>query len=109
MKHRVPALVIALGVLQVTASAPSFPAERWTPGAPFVLGGTVVTPEVVLQHGYVVIENGRIADVSDRRPDLPGVAIIDTDGILYPGLVDLHNHVPWNVLPRWHPPTLYSN
>jgi hypothetical protein len=28
---------------------------------------------------------------------------------MFPGLIDLHNHLTWNVLPNWQPPRLYSN
>jgi 5-methylthioadenosine/S-adenosylhomocysteine deaminase len=81
----------------------------WTPGGPVILRGTLVTPQAILRHGYIAIENGRISAISDRRIDREGVPVIDTEGAIYPGLVDLHNHVPWNVLPRWTPPRLYSN
>ena len=74
-----------------------------------VLRGTVITPGGVLKHGYVGIVNGRIVAVSDRQPDLPGAIVIDTEGIITPGFVDVHNHVFWNVLPRWHPSRTFSN
>ena len=81
------------------------------PAAPsgYILRGAVLTPEGVVKRGYVGIVGGRIVTVGAKQPDIPGGLLINTDGIVLPGFVDLHNHVPWNVLPRWHPPHLYSN
>jgi hypothetical protein len=84
-------------------------AEPGAASTPIVLRGTVVTSDGVLRQGYVGIVGGRIQSVSSRQPDLPGADVIRTDGIVIPGFVDLHNHVPWNVLPRWHPPRRYAN
>jgi 5-methylthioadenosine/S-adenosylhomocysteine deaminase len=75
----------------------------------YILRGTILTPSGALKHGYVGIVGGRIAAVSTKQPDIPGAVVLGTDGIVLPGFVDLHNHVSWNVLPRWHPPRLYAN
>jgi cytosine/adenosine deaminase-related metal-dependent hydrolase len=34
---------------------------------------------------------------------------MNTGGIIYPGLIDLHNHLSYDVFPRWHPAHLYSD
>lgn len=55
-----------------------------------VLRGRVVTPDVVLGDGVVVVDGDRISDVcavSDWAGE-PGAAL----GTLLPGLVDLHDH-----------------
>src|SRR5215510_12188026 len=80
-----------------------------TAGISIVLRGTVLTPDGVIPRGYVGIANGRIASVSAVRPDAPDAAWVNTDGIILPGFVDLHNHVPWNVLPRWRPSGLFTD
>jgi predicted amidohydrolase YtcJ len=49
----------------------------------------------------VLIEGETIKAVRQEVKLAPGVRIIDTHGNIYPGLIDLHNHVTWNVLPRW--------
>jgi 5-methylthioadenosine/S-adenosylhomocysteine deaminase len=87
----------------VSADAPA------TGSRPIVLRGTVITPDGVLKHGYVAVVDGRIASVSAKQPDIPEAISINTEGIILPGFVDVHNHVPWNVLPRWSPPHLYAN
>jgi 5-methylthioadenosine/S-adenosylhomocysteine deaminase len=74
-----------------------------------VLRGTVIVPDGVLKHGYVAILNGRIVSVSEKQPDIPGALTVNTEGIIAPGFVDVHNHVRWNVLPRWTPPRVYAN
>jgi 5-methylthioadenosine/S-adenosylhomocysteine deaminase len=74
-----------------------------------VLRGTIITPTGIVKHGYVGIVNGRIVSVSDKRPDIEGATTFDTEGIILPGFVDVHNHLPWNALPPWTPPRLYSN
>ena len=83
--------------------------EKPAVGGPLVLRGTVVTPNGVVKHGYLGIVGGRIATVSDKQPDIPGAVVVNTDGIVLPGFVDVHNHVPWNVLPRWHPGQTFAN
>jgi len=78
-------------------------------GTPIVLRGTIVTPEGIIKHGYVAITNGRISSVSDKQPEIPGAIDINTHGIILPGLVDVHNHLAYNVLPRWNPGRLFTN
>jgi hypothetical protein len=29
---------------------------------------------------------------------------VETKGCIYPGLIDLHSHVVYNILPLWSPP-----
>jgi cytosine/adenosine deaminase-related metal-dependent hydrolase len=111
------ALAVVLGAAACDAGPDSEPTEP-VPTAPliseadvssYILRGTVLAPDGALKRGYVGIVGGRIAAVGAKQPDIPGALLINTDGIVLPGFVDLHNHVPWNVLPRWHPPHLYSN
>lgn len=90
-------------------SASASASGRLANGIPVVLRGTIVIPGGVITHGYVGVVNGRIVSVSDKQPDIPDAITISTEGIIVPGFIDVHNHVPWNVLPRWTPPHLYSN
>ena len=78
-------------------------------GASIVLRGTILTPDGVIKQGYVGIVNGRIVSVSAKQPDIPDAVRVNTEGIILPGFVDLHNHVPWNVLPRWSPGRTFTD
>ena len=73
---------------------------------PLVLGGTIVTPSGVVEDGTIAMRGGTIDAVGPRTA---GTAVIDVGGIIFPGLVDLHNHITWNALPRWTPPSLTKN
>jgi 5-methylthioadenosine/S-adenosylhomocysteine deaminase len=67
------------------------------------LRGAVVTPGGILEKGTVLIREGKIVAVG-AKVKLPGnVTTIEVNGIIAPGLIDLHNHLTWNVFPRWHP------
>jgi cytosine/adenosine deaminase-related metal-dependent hydrolase len=81
---------------------------RAAPTKPFALHGTVLTPDRKLDDAYVVVENGKIASVGKAEPqgvDEP----IDTDGVILPGLIDLHGHPEYNVFAAWEPPKEYVN
>jgi hypothetical protein len=91
----------------ITARAAN--AAQQPAGGATILRGTIVTPSGVIKHGYVGIVNGRIVSVSDKQPDIPDASTVNTEGIIVPGFIDVHNHLPWNVLPRWTPPHLYAN
>ncbi|HSD33066.1 MAG TPA: amidohydrolase family protein [Gemmatimonadales bacterium] len=78
-------------------------------GTSLILRGTILTPGGVIKHGYVRIVSGRIVSVSDTQPDISDAVTVNTHGIILPGFVDLHNHVPWNVLPRWQPGRTFTN
>jgi cytosine/adenosine deaminase-related metal-dependent hydrolase len=79
------------------------------PPAAIALGGTIVTADAVIADGVVVVEGDRIRAVYDRPTTVPGAASIETGGIIAPGLIDLHNHVLWNALPRWSPHGAYAS
>ena len=67
---------------------------------------TVVTPIDVVDSAVVVIKGGRIETVGSAASTAGAVTI---DGVLFPGLIDLHNHLTWNVLPNWTPPRLFTS
>ena len=74
----------------------------------YVLSGTVVTMESessVLLNGHVLVVDGMISEVWSEGQTMPtaaeGVEQIDTGGIIYPGLLDVHNHPHYNAIPIW--------
>jgi cytosine/adenosine deaminase-related metal-dependent hydrolase len=73
--------------------------------------GTVVTFDddaSVLQDGAVYVDGGTIVDVRDAAdppPDgLASAPRIRTEGVITPGLVDLHNHLGYNTRSLWVAP-----
>src|SRR4051794_30283996 len=86
-----------------------------TPG-PFALSGRVVTMDAegsVLDDGVVYGRDGSIIDVrpaGDAPPDGFGeVPTVATGGTVFPGLIELHNHLPYDVLGLWQVPKAYQN
>lgn len=70
-------------------------------------------PTAVLQRGVVYVRDGSIAAVQDAAAPVPdgfdGVKVFDTGGSIYPGLIDLHNHLSYNALQLWDVPNSYAN
>jgi len=71
--------------------------------------GKIVTPDQVID-GELVFEGDTITCVAVSCTDPPGATRITvTNAYILLGFVDAHNHVAYNVLPRWTPPKLYQN
>jgi 5-methylthioadenosine/S-adenosylhomocysteine deaminase len=83
------------------------PAARAAPPEPFALRGCVLTPEEKIEDGYVVVSGATIASVGAKKPD--GVEVLATEGVILPGLIDLHGHPEYNVFAAWEPPRLFQN
>jgi len=80
-----------------------------TPKRPLLLWGKMVDSDGRAAERYVLVRDGRIVEVSRRRPapELVGDAIaMATEGQdwIFPGLIDLHTHAAYNVLPLWRSP-----
>lgn len=80
---------------------------RALPPAPFALHGGVITPDGAWSSGYVVVADGVVSALTRRKPT--SVAVHETDGVILPGLLDLHGHPEFNVFAAWEPPQLYVN
>ncbi|HET9345382.1 MAG TPA: amidohydrolase family protein [Candidatus Limnocylindrales bacterium] len=78
------------------------------PRGPLALKGCVITPSKRIDDGYVTIEDDRITSVTKKKPE-PGVDVVDTGGVILPGLIDLHGHPEFNVFAPWEPPRLFEN
>jgi 5-methylthioadenosine/S-adenosylhomocysteine deaminase len=80
-----------------------------TQQTPIALTGTLVMPETVIENGTVLVQDGRIV-ASGAHVTLPaGTRVLHMDGIIAPGLIDLHNHLSWNIFPRWKPIEEFGN
>ena len=84
--------------------------------APIALAGRVVTMDAartVLDDAVLYLKDGLITAVSPAvAPPPPGfesVPVVNVRGTIFPGLIELHNHLPYGVLQLWQVPRLYSN
>ncbi len=79
----------------------------WTESAAamdFTLVATVMTPTGVVTDGALVVTGQTIRSVGAATSIPPAASAIKIpDAIILPGLIDLHNHLTWNILPRWLP------
>ena len=81
---------------------------RAVPAEVVALRGCVLTPDVPIDDGYVVVGlDGRIAAVQPEPPQ--GVRVRETGGVILPGLIDLHGHPEFNVFAAWEPPRPFTN
>jgi 5-methylthioadenosine/S-adenosylhomocysteine deaminase len=86
-------------------------------GPKLALTGRVVTMDeafTVKTDAVIYIDRGSIVAVQDRAMAAPTgfdeVAPVDTGGTLFPGLIELHNHLSYNALPLWSPvPKLFQH
>ncbi|MEC8709701.1 MAG: lamin tail domain-containing protein, partial [Candidatus Thermoplasmatota archaeon] len=74
----------------------------------YVLKGRIVpmTGEAdVMNEGHLLVKDGMIEAVweNDVPADiqLTNVPVIETNGTIYPGMLDLHNHLHYNQAPLW--------
>jgi len=77
--------------------------------ASYALRGALVTPDGIIENGTILIRQGKIVAVGTHVEIPANETLIDTHGVVAPGLIDLHNHLTWNVFPRWHPIQEFGN
>src|SRR3954454_948763 len=67
----------------------------------------------VLKDAVIWIEGNRIKAVLDAAatppPGFEHMTPINTGGTFYPGLIELHNHLGYDILKLWDVPKLYGN
>lgn len=86
-------------------------------GPAFALEGHVATMDehfTELAEGVVYVDAGTIQDVRPTNappPDGfdPGAPVMRTGGTIFPGLMDLHNHLSYDALPLWQVPQPFEN
>jgi len=85
-------------------------------GPQLVLRGQIVTMDGtrrVVQDGLLWIDKGSIVAVTAKGGPGPsgfeGVPVVNTQGTIFPGLIELHNHLSYNLLRLWAVPRKYSN
>jgi len=65
-----------------------------------------VSPATVADDQIVTIQGNRIASVVKAAAGDQAIAV---EGVIFPGLIDLHNHLTWNVMPDWRPARQFTN
>lgn len=85
-------------------------------GPQYALQGRVVTMDSaysVLDSATIYIDAGKIVAVQPMGMRPPAgyenIPNIQTQGTIYPGLIELHNHLSYNALQLWQVPRLYTN
>jgi len=67
----------------------------------------------VVMDGAIWIADAAIAAITTAGDPVPdgfdGIAPVQTGGTVLPGLIELHNHLAYNVLPLWNVPQKYTN
>ena len=82
----------------------------------YVLVGDIVTMNHnrdVIEKGAIYVRNDTIEAVQKATDPVPhgfeDAPRLSTSGTIFPGLIELHNHLAYNVLPMWQPPARYKN
>jgi 5-methylthioadenosine/S-adenosylhomocysteine deaminase len=107
-------LSVTVALLTGVVSTPRVAAQ--TPFEPDVLlEGTVVTMNAsrdVIENGHVLVRNGRILAIWNGSKPPAGVNLdgairpnLGKHALIYPGLINLHDHPFFDVLPLWQTPS----
>ncbi|HOY58663.1 MAG TPA: amidohydrolase family protein [Verrucomicrobiota bacterium] len=79
-------------------------------GPKLALAGRVVTMDdtfTIRTNAVVYVEKGVIVAIQDREQPAPdgfgAVPVVKTGGSVFPGLIELHNHLSYDALPLWSP------
>jgi 5-methylthioadenosine/S-adenosylhomocysteine deaminase len=85
-------------------------------GPKWALGGHLVTMDPnrpAVMDGAVWIAEGAVAAITQPGDPTPagfeGIRELETGGTVFPGLIELHNHIAYNLLPLWQVPKCYTN
>ena len=85
-------------------------------GRKCALSGRIVTMDDlfrVIPNGTIYIDRGNIVAVNESQVPCPvgfeDVPVVKTGGTIYPGLIELHNHLAYNALCLWDVPKQYNN
>jgi len=84
-------------------------------GDRFLLSGAIVTPGESFE-GQVLVEGHTITcaepgTMCSTKPGADGATVIETQGVIVPGLIDMHNHILFDIFNNddWMPNKTYAN
>lgn len=85
-------------------------------GPKMALGGDLIAMDDTLnvtRDGRLYIDKGAIVAIRRATDPAPGgfenVSVLNTGGTVFPGLIELHNHIAYNALRLWQIPKKYTN
>lgn len=85
---------------------------QWTADKGVLLRGTIVTmdDQGTVKKGALFIRNGKIESILPEGAAPPaGAIVVDTKGYIFPGMINLHNHIAYNFLPLYPVPKKFTN
>ena len=107
--------LFCIPVIVVALTAQSIAQQAFDPERGIILRGTVVTMDAagtILHKGNILIRGGKIVATWEgpQPPDgtpVGGATVIDLGpkALIFPGLINLHNHPTYNVLNPWPAPS----
>ena len=78
--------------------------------ADWSIAGTILTPQGIVTDSTLSISaDGKIASVGPSTAAQGTTSPVKVSGIILPGFIDLHDHLTWNVQPRWLPSRKFFN
>ena len=106
--------MLVVAAIAATAGGTALPAP-WDPSSGLLISGaTVVTMDAahtVIPHGNVLVRDGRIVAVWAGPQSPEGVSVgnasvvrVGPQELLFPGLINLHDHPSFDALDPWLPP-----
>jgi len=79
------------------------------------LDGKVVTmvseneiDDYVLIQDNLIVATGKTNEKYPTNVNCNNIQEINTNGIIFPGLINIHNHLDWNMFPVWDAPEKYE-
>lgn len=79
------------------------------------LNGKVITmvseneiDDYVLIQDNLIVATGKVNEKYPTNVNCNNIQEINTNGIIFPGLINIHNHLDWNVFPVWEVPRKYE-
>lgn len=106
MRH----LLLTLGLLTLGLLSGSPAQAQWTEDTTVVLKGKIVSMDTRVRSGQIVIVKGKIEAILSASATPPaGSIVIDTKGYIYPGMINLHNHLRYNFTGLYTVPKVTTN
>lgn len=82
----------------------------------YAIRGRIVTldpHDTVIDDGVLYVTGRAVTDIRPAADPAPGgfesTRPVEVGGSVFPGLIELHNHLPYDVLPLWAVPKAYGN